>query len=613
MRSTCTKRRPAAKEIAAAGSGLHRREDGQAIYVVVLFLFLLAGLLFLVLNTGAQLNDKVELQNAADATAASGAAWYARGLNTVAMCNVTETQLLSMIVLLDTLQVVTPPAEECIDDLVANPPAGRDMPIDDRLSWMIVGNAAAEQQFVHQLGDIVRGVSWPEYLTYDTGVLWDCAKLMDGFSRAMIAATPLAVQREAIDVARKHNAEAGFVLPLWPGMPVEEGQFSEFKDLMQYGRIPPHGRYTAGFRLVGEPGGPWSCRRGPLVAAQPMGLLDLSRFSTLFRIVSEVKLAMMFDTTGEADDQVSLRNWEMDYDKAVALPASEIRRAWWEVDSFNCRYPLANDSSDPWTPENPAAVQVPYPPPPSGSWPVNRAGGSSPSTRTYSSMSRPNLSLYTRAQESWEGADPRYSVWYRVDRSKTASYSALGIIPPHPSTHPDGTRWPYTEAEKKTYFRVTLWRFNGAELEADTTLHRDYLPPAGEAPLAPVYFDETAQKPTTDNIRTYFTFNGFAYRAGAVRDWASRFSNPNPLKDTIAYAQARVYMDGHYTWDLFTQCWKAKLVRTARWKEDLVPLLDAAIPPEGAAVAGELTEERRKPVRDMLQAYDTDFILEVTH
>jgi len=145
----------------AALGHLHGCERGQAIYVMILFFFLLAGLLFLVLTSGEKLNHKVQMQSAADSATATGAAWFARGLNVISMCNVAETQLLSLIVLLDTLETVTPPAGECIDDLVENigsSKAGRDIPIDDRISeWLAVGNAASEQRIIRKLdGSISR-------------------------------------------------------------------------------------------------------------------------------------------------------------------------------------------------------------------------------------------------------------------------------------------------------------------------------------------------------------------------------------------------------------------------------------------------------------------------
>jgi hypothetical protein len=156
-----------------------------------------------------------------------------------------------------------------------------------------------------------------------------------------------------------------------------------------------------------------------------------------------------------------------------------------------------------------------------------------------------------------------------------------------------------------------LYRFNGAELEADDHLHRDYLPPAGQTPdLAPILLDRSVGDNLTEHIRQRFTFNGFAYRSGKVSEWADRFVNPNPVEDLVAYAQARVY--NRWSWDLFTQHWKVKLVRTDRWK-DLLAELDGGLPAAGSDVAGKLTAERLEPVRRMLAGYDDVFVKEVTH
>jgi len=608
----------------------HRSESGQAIYVVVLFFFLLAGLLFLVLNGGEKLNHKVQMQNAADAAAATGAAWYARGLNVVSMCNVTETQLLSLIVLCDTLETVTPHAVECIDKLVENigsSKAGRDIPIDSRLSdpngfLLVVGNAASEQEIIHRFGDIVGAVPWPEYLTYDTGVLWECTKLMDAFSHAMAQDTPLAAQREAIDIATKNKADFGFLVPLWPALPVVDGQFQDFREPMTTGHMPPpnQNQVIGGFAWVmnyrgygGQVLGPWGYWREPFTTTQPMGLFDLSRFSTLFNIVSQMKLDMLF---GSTDDRVTLgeKNWEMDYDKAKQLQQAvptRIRRAWWESSGFDARYPLPSDESHPWQPENPADVVAPFPPPSSGPWPVKRnTSRPIPNTFTTGTMNQPDLSGFTRATQSYEGADPRRAVWYRVVPQRTAHYPQLGIFAPHPPVHPDGSPWPWTEAEKKTYFSVTLIRFNGAELENDETLSRAYLPPAGQTPnLAPILFGSEGDN-LAANISARFTFNGFAYRDGRVHQWAVRFVNPNPIESLVCYAQARVY--NRYSWDLFTQHWKVKLMRADRWNE-LIPELDKGLPNEAGEVAGVLTPERMDPVRQMLSAYSPDFAKGVTH
>ncbi len=600
---------------AAARLGrLHRCERAQAVFVVVLFFFLLAGLLFLILHTGQKLNHKVAMQHAADSAAATGAAWYARGLNVISMCNVVETQLLSLIVLLDTLETVVPPAQECIDDLCSNlggSKAGRDMPIDDRISeWLAVGNAMSERQVIRHLGQIVAEVHWPEYLQYDTGVLWECTKLMDGFMHAMREVTPLAAQREAIDIARQNGAEFGFVLPLWPELPVADGRFDDFENPMRNGRLPPprEKEVIGGFAHVmnyrgyypdylykgeihhgrGPVMGPWSYWREPFVATRPMGMLDISRFSVLFNLVSSKKLEMMF---GETDNEVSLRNWEMQYDRAKGLDRDDILRAWWDHISFDCRYPF---------PEAAFFNNID----------LRHHHRPTVKTRAYSSMKSPRLSGYTRATQYYEGTCPRLAVFYKVDERTTAHYPQLGIFAPHPPVQEDGSKWPYTEDEMQTYYHVSVWRFNGAELDTDESLHRNYLPPPGAEPCAPILLDRVAGDHTWDAINHHFTFNGFAYRSGQVEEWSDRFGNPNPIEDLIAYAQARVY--ARYSWDLFTQHWRVKLMRTDRWRH-LLTELGKGMPAEAGSVGQEFTQERLEPVNRLIQAYNEEFIREFTH
>ncbi|MEA3366618.1 MAG: hypothetical protein U9R68_00730 [Planctomycetota bacterium] len=593
----------------------HRCERAQVVFVVVLFFFLLAGLVFLILNSGQKLNHKVQMQHAADSVAATGAAWYARGLNVIAMCNVADTQLLSLIVLLDTLETVVPPAQECINDLCSNlggSKAGHDMLIDGRISeWLAVGNARDEQQIIQQLGQIVAEVNWPEYLQYDNGVLWECTKLMDGFMHAMREVTPLVAQREAIDIADENGAEFGFVLPLWPVLPVRDGRFRDFENPMRTGRMPPprERQVIGGFAHVmhyrgyypdymyrgeihhghGPVMGPWSYWREPFTATRPMGLLDLSRFSVLFNLVSSKKLEMMF---GETDDRVSLRNWEMRYDVAKGLDPDDVRRAWWDHVSFDARYEFPEPSFF-----NNIDLRHHH-------RPVVR-------TRAFGSMEHPSLAGYTRATLNYEGTCPREAVFYRVKERTTAHYPQLGIFAPHPPIHADGSRWPYTEAEKQIYYHMDLWRFNGAELkDTDESLHRRYLPPAGGEPCAPILFDRTEGDRTWDTINTYFTFNGFAYVPGGVKEWGAKFGNPNPIDKLIGYAQARVY--GRYSWDLFTQHWKVKLMRTDRWKH-LLTELQGGVPAGGGEVADALTQERLEPVARLIQYYDEAFVQEFTH
>jgi hypothetical protein len=641
---------------------LHRDQRGQALFVMVLYFFLLAGLLFLTLNSGNQLNTKVKMQAAADSAAFTGASWFCRGMNSISMANVADTQLLSLIVLLDSLETVTPSAAQCIQDLVQNigaAAAHKDFPLDPTTDkWLAVGCAANEEQDIQMLYKVIQAIPVSDYCTYDNGILWECIKLMDGFAHSMLKCTPLAAQREAIDIATKNHAEFGFLVPLWPALPAIDGQFADFRDAMTVAQTP-NGKPINGFTLFGYTSGmgPYSYWREPLTRATPMGLLEMSKFSVLFTVVSQKKLEMMF---GGTDDRVTIDTWEMDYDAAKKLyqdRPGRIRRLWWERIAFSCpataeppriqdtqAFQMAVTRRDPRSPQvdrfcyyQPGYRWVPDPRLTAKDpiihwrrfgWPFDdqqtRADPSVPPAtpgQIPPPPPAPQELAWHRADQANEGADPRLAVWYRVDRNKSANYPALGIIPAHPPVHEDGSPWPYDTADLKPYFTVTVWRFDGAELEDDTSLHRRYLPPAGQTPkFAPIELDPSAAGPpaavmTKAGQMQWYTFNSFVYLPGGVTDWAQRFVNPNPSDKTIAYAEAHVY--NRISYDLFTQYWQTKLTRQDRWKE-LVPMLTQKNVPSGApadasSVLDLINEERVKPVRDMLNAYDWEFVKQVTH
>jgi len=638
-----------------AAARFHAHQGGQAIYIVVMYMFLLLGLLVLVINSGEKVNHKIEMQGAADSAAATGAAWYARGLNVVSMCNVAETQLLSLVIILDTLETTVPVAKEVIDELVKQgDTVVTDPGLSDSRWWLprpggamglTTGDDKAEQATINKFDDLVTNLKardlFKKYLTYDTGILWQCMYLLDGFSRAMADETPRAACREASDIARKNHAKFGFMTPFWPALPIDPNtQFDDFKEPMSTARMPsrlppPWGNQLInGFRGMGyisyrwRTVGPWAYWREPIADPPIAGLFGQSRFSVLFDLVSRKKLDMMF---GSTDDRVSLRNWEMDYEKFKGLPPQDVVRTWWERVSFDCRYPQpATDGPPqppqpypaPWGPEDPGlASQKPFPV--TGDWDraLKHPMDPLPTLSGYAGKWEPRLGGFTRATQASEGADSRQAVWYRVTSARRAHYPEINIYAPHPPVHDDGSRWPYTEAEKKTYWHVEMWRFDGAELQSDFTLHRDYMPPPGQEPIKPLLFTEEGDNQVA-YIEKNFTFNGYAYRSGKATNWAQRFINPNPVvgKDgspvLVCYAQARVY--NPISWDPFSQHWKVKLMRAEasytgsdRWSQMLQAL--STIPSQATEAAPGLIDDNVKPVRDMVSAYTWDFVQEFTH
>ena len=96
---------------------LARGRSGQILAIIILAMAVLVGLIFYVLNLGGQLNRRLRMQNAADASVISGAGWMARSMNLVAMDNMGQARLIALAAVLDALPLA---AELAIVELKAD-------------------------------------------------------------------------------------------------------------------------------------------------------------------------------------------------------------------------------------------------------------------------------------------------------------------------------------------------------------------------------------------------------------------------------------------------------------------------------------------------------------
>jgi hypothetical protein len=612
----------------------HRDEGGQAIFLGVFYFALLAGLTFLVVNSGHKANNKIQLQNTADAVVGSGASWCARTLNTVSMCNVTQTQLFSTIVLLDTMEEVGPPAQRIIDDLISNIGSsahGSDVPLEPSLKdWLIVNNAAEEQSMVRRLNQLIADIPVSQYCKYDSGTLWQCAYVLNELKTQMVDVAPTMIQNQAMAVGDLNNAESAFVLPFYPELPIREidnsgASFRLFRVPMEFGRrvyttgggnpsYPPTTRsvrrhrpiagyyYLMGYAWHGWYGrsgsrSPLDFMRDPITTPSPMGLLELSRYSVLFRVVSDKKVNMLF---GGPNEKACLEptNRIETYDELVDYVSKNGReaviRTYWTHLSFASLYeydtPQFRNQSNrryPAYPQERLSIYDGYRPAPNG---------------------------YTRATTQTQGADPRHDLWFRSQLSRTPYFPQLGILPDHGP--------PWDESDMQDYYRNSLWRFDGADVGEERDLKRDYLPPVGSPPrMAPIELRHDTGRKTRDNVFQHFTLVGFAADPGVSMAWPSVFVNPVPTNDKlICYAQAEVYNEtgnaarfaNDSGWDLFTQNWRYRLIRCDHWQWAR-DQMNAGVPSGARGDALSLTEDQLGPVRTMLEMYDPEFAKWVTH
>ncbi|MBN2584240.1 MAG: Tad domain-containing protein [Planctomycetes bacterium] len=615
---------------------LHRNQDGQAIFIGVFYFLLLAALVFMVINSGDKAASKTEMQNAADAAAYTGSSWYCRSMNTISMCNVTQTQLMSVIVLLDSLETTVPVATQIIDDLIQNlnsTPHGSNVPNDERLKdWLIVTDALKEQQVLQKLQRMIDRVPMDHYCAYDDGVLWQCCFVLNELATQMAEIAPEMAQREAIKVGKENAATVAFVLPFYPELPIVDidnsgASFVNFKRPMRDARHPTRrDRRNRPIRLYGyqriqhyisQRGnggglvGPFLYMREPFTDPVPMGLFELSRLSTLMRTVSDKKFEMLF---GDPDPMVALYEGRMeDYDEVVNFVrgGGRVLRTHYSTMRFDSRYEYGSSEFL----SNTGLRHSQY-----------------PRERQYTATGfRQPPSGYTRATEQEQGADARHDLWYRSTEQKTYHYPQLGIYAPHPPYDADGNSWSYDASDYQTYYRNDLWRFDGAEVALDTELHRRYLPPVGQPPrTAPIILakegcpsnetrttdsgaitDESGQESTEEHIFDYFSFMGFAYRTGRSPFWPGIFRNPLTADgQMVCYGQTQAF--NLTSWDLFAQNWRTHLVKMNHWNESL-DMIEAGFPGEATLARDALDSEMLEPVRLMLEQYDADFVDLISH
>lgn len=607
--------------LAGATARFHRNERGQAMFLGLFYVFLLAGLVFMVVNAGKKTNDKIAMQNAADAVAGTGGVWVARGMNTAAMCNVTQTQLMSMILMLDTMETVAPVAEQIIDDLLANinTSAHGSDPLNQPLlkDWMLVQNAQMEQQVIRRFVAAINDVPVSDYCAYDSGVLWQCCYVLQEMKEQMARIVPDMALRQAVELAEANGAEAAFFVPFYPELPILpiDGtgmNFNRFERPMRDGDrvFAPH-RDIDGYRRLqgyrsrrnGRTLGPFLYMREPLCEPTPMGLLELSRFSVLFRMVSDAKFRMLF---GGATESVHLEPEQRieDYDELVDYVFENgedaVVHTYWSRMQYDSRYEYNtagfHNNIDLRHQEHPRER-----------------------LRVYEGF-RGAPSGYRRAVDAAEGADPRHDLWYRSTERRTVHYPQLGIYAPHPPFHEDGSPWPYEDSDYEIYYRNSFWRFNGADVGLATELHRRYLPPVGMPPrLEPILLDPLLQDVVDQGGYHYWGIFGFAMIPGEATLWPGVFADPLPTEgQSICFAQAEVFAsgnDGFYNdagFDLFTQNWRVRIGRMVNW--DLAAEhLEDDIPPEADFAGGYITEEMIAPVRKMFEMYDEAEVERITH
>lgn len=261
------------------------RRSGQILVITLLAITLLAGLIFYVYNVGTVVNRRLEMQNAADSAAVSGAGWMARSMNVIALNNVTQARLIALVPVIDALPLA---CEMTIKEMQRDQSGEGTLwkGLENQLARGVPGTAIEKGDFLRNgLEKLYREMKPPdndaatqtqmealialdEALNSDDerepesgawevkaathwnsgggrGELWNAALALDAMSQATLQSAGLLAQNNAARFGRANDASVAFVVPVLPAIPAERGNFDHFESvLMDRIRVGSHATST---------------------------------------------------------------------------------------------------------------------------------------------------------------------------------------------------------------------------------------------------------------------------------------------------------------------------------------------------------------------------------
>jgi hypothetical protein len=230
-----------------------RGRGGQILIVTLVAISLLVGLVFYVYNSVDQVNQRLEMQGAADAAATAGGGWMARGMNVVALNNTGMSKMLSLVPVLDAQPLGTKMAveevtawEQCLAAQIQRG-VGEGGATGNLLATgleALRSRMAAQRDILLPYNGFLNGGGFSMELTTTYAVagaggapphgsLWQAAVTMEDFARATAESAGELAQQRAVTLAKANGATAAVLAPLVPVLPARDGTFEDFRPTLK--------------------------------------------------------------------------------------------------------------------------------------------------------------------------------------------------------------------------------------------------------------------------------------------------------------------------------------------------------------------------------------------
>jgi hypothetical protein len=239
--------------------GGRRRRSGQVLVITLLAMVLLVGLVFFVYNVGDSANQRVELQNAADAVAVSGAGWMARSMNIIAMNNVAMSRMIAIVPVLDSQPLAVEMSLEearawqtCLARQLTLVNFSDGGPLRNAGPKIEIGIRVLDTRMIRQrdildaidsrINTARSGFRMAESTTWSVpgvggapphGRLWQAAVTCDEFSQATLASAGVLAAADAHRFGKLNGVDAAFLVPILPLIPAKRGGFDLWQPVLQ--------------------------------------------------------------------------------------------------------------------------------------------------------------------------------------------------------------------------------------------------------------------------------------------------------------------------------------------------------------------------------------------
>lgn len=188
---------------------LHRDDKAQVSFLAVAAALCFVGLLAMVMNSNDIIRERMRIQEVADVTALSAATWNARGLNLVSMINVLNSKLLTMTVLVNSLNETLPIVKEIAVAQGAAFKACSGVPVAGAFCIAMAAVVKVQEVIIKGMEEVISAIA--KY-TACKKLVWTVMESLQSAAEGIRLSFPAIAVGSALQIAEENGATFGVAI-----------------------------------------------------------------------------------------------------------------------------------------------------------------------------------------------------------------------------------------------------------------------------------------------------------------------------------------------------------------------------------------------------------------